>query len=374
MKIGVCGGGIGGLCAAIALRQFGHEPIVFEAAAQFRRVGAGINLAPNAVHVLDRLGVSGALRQTASRPTFRISRMWDSGEETSRLPMSDAAEQKYDAPQLTLHRADLLAALRDRIPPDSLNLGRRVSGFINNGDETAICFAAGVREQVDVIVGADGIHSAVRAAMFGNDHPTPTGMMSHRAVYSRDLAKDVADLDAFTKWWGPTPDRQIITFPLAGGREVFVFATTPDDADSEEGWLVMGDANELRATYSDFHPQAQALLAPCCELNTSALLVREPMPQWSIHHATLLGDAAHAMVPFMAQGAGMAIEDAAVLARVLEGANRHSVPEALRRYEQTRLGRTAEIQRQSFANEWLKKPENADWVYGYHAWEVDLSA
>jgi len=373
LKIGICGGGVGGLCAAVALRNLGHDPVVFEQAPEFLRVGADINLTPNAVHALDGLGVGDVLRRSAARPTHRISRMWDTGEETSRLPLSDAAEERYGAPQLTLHRADLLKALEAMVPDGKIKLGKSVTGVVNEAEATVIEFADGTTEPVDVIVGADGIHSSVRSSIFGEDNPKFTGIVSYRAVFPRDKVDALPNLDAFTKWWGPTPDVQIVTFPLTHGKEIFVFATTPQEGWTQEGWTLAGDVVELREAYKDFHPEARALLEACTEVTKSALHVREPMSRWSQHHATLLGDAAHPMVPFMAQGACMAIEDAVVLARALEGAVRESVPQALGTYQTARMERTADIQSNSLANEWMKEQGNADWVYGYHAWGVDLS-
>lgn len=372
LKIGVCGGGVGGLAAAIGLRKLGHEPVVFEQASQFLRIGADVNLTPNAVHAIDRLGVGDILRETAARPTFRISRTWDTGEETSRLPMSDAAEATYGAPQLTIHRADLLKAMEGQIPQSAIHLGKSVSNVVNDQDRTAIEFADGSAEEVDVIVGADGIHSAVRNALFGKDDPKFSGIVSYRSVIPREDAGDISNLDAFTKWWGPSPEIQIVTFPLTLGKEIFVFATTPQEGWTEEGWTLPGDVDELRRAYEGFHPEAMALLNACTEVTKSALHIREPMEKWSIGNATLLGDAAHPMVPFMAQGACMAIEDAVVLARSLEGAGRADVPECLARYQNARLERTANIQRNSLANEWMKEQGNADWVYGYHAWETEI--
>lgn len=372
LRIGICGGGVGGLAAAIGLRKMGHDAIVFEQASQFLRIGADVNLTPNAVHAIDRLGVGEVLRKTAARPTFRISRTWDTGEETSRLPMSDAAEQTYGAPQLTIHRADLLKAMEAEIPTDCLRLGKSVTGIANDATTTRIDFADGTSEDVDVVIGADGIHSAVRNAMFGKDDPQFTGIVSYRSVVPRDAVGDVPNLDAFTKWWGPTPEVQIVTFPLTLGQEIFVFATTPQEGWTEEGWTLPGDVDELRRAYDGFHPEAMALLNACTEVTKSALHVREPMERWSAGSATLLGDAAHPMVPFMAQGACMAIEDAVVLARSLDGAERADVPARLVSYQNARLERTANIQRNSLANEWMKEQGNADWVYGYHAWEAPL--
>ena len=372
LRIGICGGGVGGLCAALGLRQLGHDPVVFEQAPAFLRIGADVNLTPNAVHGLDRLGVGDVLRRSAARPTHRISRTWDTGEETSRLPMSDAAEERYGAPQLTLHRADLLKALEADVPAENLRLGKQATGLSNDDGQTIIAFADGSSEAVDVVIGADGIHSAIRTALFGVDSPEFTGLVSYRAVIPRSRVADVPNLDAFTKWWGPTPDVQIVTFPLTHGEEIFVFATTPQEGWTQEGWTLPGDVVELRAAYKDFHAEARVLLDACTEVTKSALHVREPMQHWSANHATLLGDAAHPMVPFMAQGACMAIEDAVVLARSLEGATHETAPQALKVYEAARLERTAEVQRQSLANDWMKKQGNADWLYGYHAWEVDL--
>ncbi len=230
----------------------------------------------------------------------------------------------------------------------------------------------GRRVEADAVIGADGIHSVVRATLFGPDHPKFTGLVSWRATCPRAAVANLPNLDSFTKWWGPTADRQIVTFPLSLGEEIFVFATTPQTDWTDEGWTLPGDLYELRAAYADFHPEARALLDACTEATRSALHVREPMPQWSKGRVTILGDAAHPMVPFMAQGACMAIEDAVVLARALEHARGDAIPAALKAYEDARHDRTARVQRGSLANDWLKEGGNADWVYGYHAWSAPL--
>jgi salicylate hydroxylase len=182
----------------------------------------------------------------------------------------------------------------------------------------------------------------------------------------------IPNLDAFTKWWGPTPDLQIVTFPLNRGRETFVFATTSQADWRHESWTMPGDVVELRAAYAMFHPEARALLDACTEVTKSALYVRDPLPRWSLGCATLLGDACHPMTPFMAQGACMAIEDAVVLGRVFKGVDASGVVAALQRYENARKERTARVQIGSRGNEWLKDGGNADWVYGYDAWAAPL--
>jgi salicylate hydroxylase len=371
MRIGISGGGVGGLSAAIALRNSGHEVVVFEQAKQFLRIGADVNLTPNAVRALDGLGIGEALRKSAARPTHRISRTWDTGEEMSRLEMADTAERVYGAPQLTIHRADLLKALEAELPSEILKLGKRTIGIENGTNSVAVRFDDGTEETVNVLVGADGIHSAVRTSLFGSEKPVFTGLVSYRAVIPRK-SLSVPNLDCFTKWWGPTPASQIVTFPLNRGEETFVFATTAQDDWRQESWTLPGDVEELRRAYSDFHPEARALLDACTEVTKSALYIREPLSQWSVGRTTLLGDACHPMVPFMAQGACMAVEDAIVLARTLEGLVSADVPAALKRYEAARRERTARVQIGSRGNEWLREGGNADWVYAYDAWRVSL--
>ncbi|MEW5422753.1 FAD-dependent monooxygenase [Amorphus sp. 3PC139-8] len=373
LRVGICGAGVGGLCVALALTRAGHEVAVFEQASRFGRVGADVNLTPNAVHALEGLGIGEAMRATAAYPSHRISRTWDSGEETSRLPLSSAAEERYGAPQLTLHRADLLSILTGALGADHIRFGTKVETVSQREDAATIHFADGSTRDFHVVIGADGIHSLVRYALFGADDPHFTGIVSHRGVFPRERAGNLPNLDAFTKWWGPSADYQIVTFPLTGGDEIFVFATTPRTDWTEEGWTIPGDLEALKAAYRNFHPEARGLLDALEEVTSSALHVREPLVQWSSGRITILGDAAHPMVPFMAQGACMAIEDAIVLARCLTNADPSSIAGALAGYEALRKPRTAEIQRSSLANEWLKDKTNADWVYAYHAWELDLS-
>lgn len=369
MRIAIIGGGIGGLTLALALRQEGHEALVHERAHQFGRVGADINLTPNAVRALDPLGVGAALREHAARPRFRISRDGYTGEETSRLPMSDAAQEKYGAPQLTIHRADLLDALESAVGADAVRLGHQLEACEASGDGASLRFTDGSTDEVDVVVGADGIHSAVRRSILGEEHPEFTGTVAYRAVLSTERVAHLPDVDCFTKFWGKDRYTQIVTFPLTRGEETFVFATEHRESWSEESWTTPGRIEDVRAAYADFHEDARALLEACDEVLISALYVRDPLTTWGKGGASLLGDAAHPMMPFMAQGAGQAIEDAVVLARNLAA---HGAPAGLRSYEDMRKDRTASIQIGSRGNEWLKDGGNADWVYDYDAWAVPV--
>lgn len=374
LNIGIAGGGVGGLAAAIALRQQGHHVTVFEQAQGFSRVGADINLTPNVVRAIDGLGAGAAIRERGAQPTFRISRDWDTGQETSRLGMSNVAEARYGAPQVTIHRADIIEALAEQFPLEHIHFGQRIRALTQDGQGVQLQLADGTSPSFDVVIGADGIHSRVRTALFGEESPRFTGVVSFRSVVPTERVQHVPEIEAFTKWWGPNPQSQIVTFPLNQGRETFIFATTGQESWTEESWTSEGDVNELRSFYQDFHPDARALLDACDSTLKSALYEREPLPRWSVGTVTLLGDACHPMLPFMAQGAGMAIEDAVVLGRALAGAgSRAEAERALLTYENARKERTAQIQIGSRGNQWMKTQGNADWVYGYDAWHVPLA-
>ena len=372
-KIGILGAGIGGLTAAIALQRAGHDVVVYEQSKQFLRVGADINLTPNAVRALDGLGIGEAVRQTAARPTHRISRTWNTGEETSRLAMGDTAEQKYGAPQLTIHRADLLAALAEVFPLQQVRFGKRAEKVQQSAAGITLDFSDGSSDRVDVLLGGDGIHSAVRSAMFGAESPRFTGVVAFRAVVPAEKVAGVPNLQAFTKWWGPNPESQIVTFPLNRGRDIFIFATTAQESWHLESWTTPGNVQELRDSYAGFHADATALLDACDEVLKTALYERDPLPSWARGNLVLLGDACHPMMPFMAQGAGMAIEDAVVLARCLATVSKvEDVAAALQRYAGLRMERASKIQVGSRGNNWLREGGNADWVYGYDAWKLPL--
>lgn len=381
LDIGIAGGGIGGLAAAIALQRSGYRVTVYEQAPHWMRVGADVNLTPNVVRALDgfKRPLSERIRREGAQPTFRISRDWDTSLETSRLGMGNVAQEQYGAPQVTIHRADLLAALAAEVPDDTVRFGKRIRTLAQSGTGVTLTFEDGDSARHDLVVGADGIHSRVRAALFGEESPRFTGVVSYRSVVPTERVRDVPEIEAFTKWWGPTPDVQIVTFPLSQGRETFVFATTGQPSWTEESWTTAGDVNELREVYRDFHPDARKLLQACDSVMKSALYEREPLARWSVGRVTLLGDACHPMLPFMAQGAGMAIEDAVVLGRALaplatlgDNAPGASIEAALTRYENARRERTARIQIGSRGNQWMRGPGNADWVYGYDAWHTDL--
>lgn len=373
MRIGIVGGGIGGLSLANGLLRAGVEVAVFEKVKDFGQVGADINLTPNSSGALKRLGVFDEVAETAARPTRRLSREWATGVVTSDLPMGDEAEKKYGAPQLTVHRAALMSALYDALPAGTVRFDHQVASFADDGARVVVSFVDGGTEEVDALVGADGIHSMVRSALFGPQEVEYTGMVAYRAVVPAGRLAGVPNLDAFTKWWGPDPMTQMVTFPLNRGEDVFVFATVAEPEWNRESWTMPGNVEDFRHLYRDFHPDARALIDACDDVMKSALCVRTPMPAWGAGLVTLLGDACHPMTPFMAQGAGQAIEDAVVLTRALtEPREGVDLAARLRAYEDTRRGRTSRIQLASRGNEWLRQGGDADWLYGHDVWSEEI--
>ena len=370
-SIAIIGAGIGGLTAAACLRRIGIDVRIYEQAPRFTRLGAGIQQSPNAVKVLRALGLEPRLRDIAFQPDVNLSRDYDTGEITNTQHQGGTMEERYGAPYFLLHRGDLHAALVELVPEDMVHRDRKLAGLDSNGSRTTLVFADGSRAQADAVIGADGVHSVVRETLFGKQAPQFTGRVAYRTVFPAALLNGMA-MDPCAKWWGP--DRHIVSYFVNPRRdEVYFVTSTPEPDFAVESWSAKGNLDELRAAYADFHPRVRGLLAACPDVHKWAIVVREPLPRWSQDTVTLLGDACHPMTPYMAQGAATAIEDAAVLSRCLDGVDADGVAAALRRYENTRKGRTAKIQQTSAANNWLRGATNQDWVYGYDAWNVPLA-
>lgn len=371
LQIAIIGAGIGGMTAAIALARAGHNVRVFEQAARFGRVGAAIALAPNAVKVLDGLGLGEAIRRNAFSPAFRVSRDWDTGAETSRIELRHTAERRYGSPMMIAHRADLLAALEAAVPADRVRFKSRLTGIAQTAKSARLTFEDGFGYDCDAVVAADGIHSTTRRLLFGEDHVDYTGMSAYRAIFPRQRLQDY-DCDSFVKWWGPDPSSQIVTTATNRGQDMFVFATKLEPEPARESWSAEADVDGLRSAFADYHPQARSVLEACDAPFKTALYVRAPLDAWFEGRVALLGDACHPMLPFMAQGAAMGLEDAAVLSRCLDA--EADVAAALALYATTRRPRASLIQKVSNDNTWLRSESNADWVYGFDAWSTELGA
>lgn len=345
---------------------------MFEQAPQFARLGAGIQSSPNAVKVLRAFGLEQKLRSTAFRPRAWTNRKSDTGELIFEFELGDAAEEKYGAPYLLMHRGDLHAALAERAGPDMIRLGKRLSDLEETAGSVRLSFADGTVVEADAVIGADGVHSLARELLLGKDRPRYSGRVAYRAVFPA-AGLDSLALGDNTKWWGP--DRHIVIYFVSPRRDELYFVTSVPEPDwTRESWSAAGDIAALRTAFADFHPQVRGVLDACPGVHKWAIIERDPLPRWSSDRIVLLGDACHPMTPYMAQGAAMAMEDAAVLARCLEGVAVDDLPVAFRRFEATRRERASRVQLGSHQNKFMSGQTNPDWVYGYDAWNVPLTA
>ena len=369
--IAIVGAGMGGLAAAATLRQVGIEVQVYEQAHQFLRVGAGIQMLPNASRVLRGIGIEKGLRKIAFEPYSHLNRVWDTGEIKRELPMP---ESLYGAPFLCMHRADLHEALVSVLPPDIIHLNKKLVGLDQSDKGVTLSFADGTKAQADAVIGADGVHSLVRSLIVGPDAPLHKGRIAYRAVFDSSLMNGGQIAPSRTKWWGP--DRHIVIYYTAADRSQLYFVTSvPESTEwmTQESWSTKGDVHELRAAYEGFHPEVRMVLEACPDCHKWAILEREPLPHWSIGRIALMGDACHPMTPYMAQGAATSIQDAAVLARCFAETNNDDIEGAFRLYEANRKPRTSRIQAISSANTWMSAGnDDTSWLYGYDAWTVPL--
>lgn len=371
LDIAIIGAGMGGLAAAAALRKAGHAVTVYEQARQFTRLGAGIQIGCNAMHVLRGLGLEDRLRADTFYPRSWNNRDWKTGEVMFDILFGAEAEQTYGAPYLLAHRGDLHAALASAVPAEIVKLNHRLTGIDQAPNGVRLTFDNGQVTEADAAIGADGVHSVVKTALFGEDEPNFTGRIAYRTVFPAERLKGV-DVQNCTKWWGE--DRHVVIYPVKPDRSEIYFVTSqPEPGFNLESWSATGDVKVLREAFEAFHPEARAVIEAAPDVHKRPLVDRDPLARWIDGRVALLGDASHPMTPYMAQGAAMAIEDAAILARCLEGLDRDGVEAGLRRYEATRKERTAKMQFTSRQNVWGKGVTDVDWVYGYNAWEAPLA-
>ena len=371
LNVAIIGAGMGGLASAAALSKAGIDVTVYEQARQFTRLGAGIQIGCNAMHVLRGLGLEQHLREQTFYPRSWSNRDWRTGEVMFDMVFGPSAEEKYGAPYLLAHRGDLHAALASTVPAELIHLGHALSGLDQTEGGVRLRFANGHSVEADAVVGADGVNSVVRTSLFGEAEPHFTGRIAYRTVYPAERL-DGFDMGDCTKWWGE--DRHIVMYPVKPDRsEVYFVTSQPEPGFNLESWSAKGDVGVLRAAFEGFHADVQRVLAACPDVHKRPLVDREPLDHWVAGNVALLGDACHPMTPYMAQGAAMAIEDAAILSRCLAGVDRDGIAAALERYEANRQPRTARMQLTSRTNTWGKGVTDTDWVYGYDAWTAELS-
>jgi salicylate hydroxylase len=350
MNICIIGAGLGGLSAALALLQKGFRVTVLEQAAALGEIGAGVQLGPNAVGVLYRMGLQAPLEQVTCETLGKRVRLWNTGQTWPLFDLGTVAREMYGYPYLTVHRADLHRVLVDAVralQPEALVLNAKLHRLQTRSDGVSLHLADGRVWEVDAVIGADGVHSMVRAALFGDDAPRESGVMAWRGVI--DASKLPAHMREpyGTNWVGP--GAHVVQYPLRQGALMNFVGAIEGTHWTVESWSERGTREECLADFEGWHEEVQAMIQAIDVPYKWVLKVRDPMDTWSRGPITLLGDACHPTLPFLAQGAAMAIEDGYMLARAL--ALWPTDPaQAFARYEAVRKDRTTRVVTGSAAN------------------------
>lgn len=388
-RIAICGAGLGGLTAALALRQRGFDVVVYEQAEQLQEVGAGLQLSANAVRVLADLGLEERLLDLASMAEGKQVRLWNSGDAWKLFDLGPLSLERYGYPYLLMHRADLHSILVGELgssAPGALKLGHRLVGLDQDDRGVTLQFSDGSTDVADVVVGADGVHSVVRSALFGEVAPEFSGCVAWRGVIrAKGLPPHLRD-PIGTNWIGP--NGHVIQYPLRRGELINFVGIVERDDWQVESWNTAGTSAECLQDFAGWHPDIATLIKAIDTPMKWALMLRPALSQWSRGQVTLLGDACHPTLPFLAQGACMAIEDGLVLGRAL--AAHEDIGTALAAYEAARVSRTSAVVDGSAANagrfhnpllsdpedarhyvarEWAEKKvaERYEWLFEYDA-------
>jgi salicylate hydroxylase len=364
----VVGAGIGGTAAALALARAGIDVQVYEQAQQLAEVGAGVSLAPNGLRMLERLGVGEGIGRLGARHV------------STQLLLSDGRPVRHEPDQFAraggnvgIHRADLLGLLAGKLPPGTVHTGHRCTGFSQDADSATVGFADGTTARADVVIGADGIHSVLQGFVVEPAEPAFSGVVAYRGLVPR---RDEYPAGTMRMWAGET--KHFLVFPVRAGQLLNYVGFVPSDTSVRESWSAPGDPAALTAHFAGWDPAIASVIAAISGPGGSgfqwAMYDRAPLPRWSSGRLTLLGDAAHPMLPHLGQGVNQALEDAVVLATLL-GASPHSadVPHALTTYEGLRRDRTARVQLGSRRNgagydSSGRQLTDRRWIYEYDAW------
>jgi salicylate hydroxylase len=335
LKLLVAGAGIGGLTAALAALRKGIDVEVYEQAHELKEVGAGVQLSANGTRVLYELGVGEALKALSCEATGKEIHLWNTGETWKLFDLGKVSVERYGYPYLTVYRPDLLGVLAAAVGRERIHLGARCVGITQHAERVELHLENQSSVAGDALVGADGVHSRIRQALFGADQPSFTGIIAWRGIVPMERLPRHLHRMVGHNWVGP--GGHVVHYPLRAGK-VMNFVGALERSDWQvESWSARGTTQELAADFAGWHDDVQALIRGIPAPHKWALMVRAPMPRWTVGRVTLLGDACHSMLPFLAQGAVMALEDGLVLARCLAAL---PVPQALARYEGARRERT----------------------------------
>jgi salicylate hydroxylase len=339
VEVAVVGGGIGGLFAANALVAHGIPVSVYEQAPALGEVGAGVFLTPNSVRQLQRVGLGPAVEKWGARvgPDSRYFR--HDGAPIAPVQVTDSTGWNAT---FGMHRADLVEFLANALPPGIVHTGHRCTGFTQDGNRAHVSFANGATVEADVIVGADGIHSELRPYVYPPSDPVFSGSVAYRGIVPHTLLPHWPT-NAWQMWLGK--GKHFLTFPVRVGKLINYVGFVPADQKMKESWSSPGEPDVLRQEFAGWDPRIESVLQRVQMTFRWALYDREPLPSWTRGRLTLLGDAAHPMLPHLGQGANQSIEDGMALATILTRADRRNAPAALLAYERLRRERVAQVQR-----------------------------
>ena len=379
LRMAIVGGGLAGLAVAHALKTFGMKAEVFEAAPALGEIGAAVNVSPQAVKALQAIGVGDKVAAVANSSPGIYTRNMQTGEF---LELNDRLKvaARYGAPYYTFHRADLLDALAGGLDHSAIHLGHRLTGLEERSDRIVLAFANGTQVEADIVIGADGVRSVIRQALYGDDNPTYTGQMVWRALLNgNDVPEEVLEPTGHIQWVGP--GCHLLAYYIRGRKLVNIVTQEDTDKWVEEGWSTRGDPDEMRSSFPNPEPRLEKLLSLVTECSKWGLFTRPLTPNWGRRRIQLIGDAAHAMLPNAGQGACQAFEDTYILARWLEACS--DPVEAFANFRRIRIPRVHGVQRLSFSNARFKHMRDSaaqkasiaagkgsvhgssDWVWGY---------
>lgn len=369
-KIAVIGAGLGGAAAARLLQNAGFDVDVYEQAPEFSRIGAGIHVGPNIMKVFREMGLEQQLEAMGCDPDAWISRDGSNAEV-----MAEASVRDYGATYITVHRGDMHLLQVQSLDPKKLHYGKQLLNVEQTPEEVTLYFTDGTTATADIVVGADGINSKIREILLGAEPPLYSGWVAHRALIRGEKLEKLRaehELDDCVKWWHK--DRHLMAYYTTRERDEYYYVTGVPQEEMDTGGrsFLESDHQAMYDAFAEFHPRIQAMIAASEDITIWPLNNRNPLPVWSDGRLVLLGDACHPMKPHMAQGAGMAIEDAAMLTRCLQLEGLENYSSAFRLYELNRKDRATRVQSVSNANSFLKAQEDPSWVYGYDVYAAPI--
>jgi salicylate hydroxylase len=378
-RIAIVGGGLAGLATAQALKSFSIEAEVFEAAPALGEIRAAVNTSPQAVKALRAIGVGDGIAAVGHQSPGIYTRNMLTGEFLEFNDRFKLAE-RYGAPYYSFHRADLLNALASGLEPTAIHLAHRLTGIEEREERITLNFANGTCFEAEYVIGADGVRSVLRRALYGADNPTYTGQMVWRSLLNAgDIPQETLEPTRHTQWVGP--GRHLLAYKIRQGKLVNIVTQQDTDEWVEESWSTRGDPDEMRASFPNSEPRLEKLLNTITECSKWGLFTRPLTQNWGRGRVQLIGDAAHAMLPNASQGACQAFEDAYILARWLDACG--DPAEAFANFRRVRIPRVHGVQRLSFSNSRFKHMRdataqkqsiaagtgsvhgNSEWVWGY---------